>query len=300
MRNDLAKRPGMARNIFSKLLIVGLAVFIVLPAWNLAAEPHWLPFDQNTAVLLLEKVVATRLIPYEVKSEGMTLRVTRLNSLQMDWAQAQFTLDCEFTVDYQKSILNLHQGGQVALTGAGLLAPAEQKLGVRLLQIKELRLEGTPALVGEAARRVLDKGLSGKEYWYGGVAPETSQILTQDNFYQLLQVAINRILPVSGAEEGSTFTLNRLDELVPGHDPGQFEARFDLHGTYKKIVSFAFDGQAAVGVHAWVDPLEMVTLIRIDEVNELHMDHTPGIVSGIVRNLINGKLKGKDIHYTWQ
>jgi hypothetical protein len=280
-----------------------LAVFwLLLIAWSccsFAEEPRWLPLDQETTAVLLEKVASAKLIPHEVKSGDMTLTITRLNGFRMDWDQAQFRLDCDFTVDYQKSFFRIHQPGQVILSGAGLMVPDEQKLGFRLLRINELRLEKVPGMVSDAARQLADKSLAGKEFWYGEPPAAAAEVLGKDNFGRLLQVAINRILPVSGTGDGTTFTLNRLDDLVLGVEPGQFEARFDMNGTYRKLMRFSFQGQAAIETHAWVDPDAMAGLIRIDEVTDLRMDHALGLVSGIVKGMINRRLKGKEVRVTW-
>ncbi len=273
--------------------LVGLMVF---SAPSRAFESHYIPFDWTSAALLLQQTVNTKLIPYDVKGDGFKITITKLNRFTMDWEQSQFILGCSFSGQYQKGFISFSPTGEVEFVGTGLLAAPEQKLGVKLVRISGLRLDGTAGLVSEGARMILDKSLSGKEFWYGQT-PAFSEVLTQNRLGDFLNIALSKNLPLSGDNEQGGVTLTDLRELSLLDEPGRMRARFGIKGTCLRI---NYEGEAAMDIRVAVDPDELAGKIQIDQLTELKLHNTPGLIGGIIKMIANTKLKGKEFSFCWK
>jgi hypothetical protein len=172
------------RSIYGMLLLFAM----LIGGSCFGMEPEYVPFDYKVAATLLKNTVARKLVPHEFKSDGMTLNIIKLNQFQMDWEKSQFHVNFGFRASYNKSFINLERAGEASVTGSGLMSSGEQKLGAKLLRINSIKLEGGNEWIDSAARTILDKSLSGKEFWYG-TPPTSSEELTKDNLGLMLQVA---------------------------------------------------------------------------------------------------------------
>ena len=262
------------------------------------AEPHYVPFNRESAVALIQKTVETKMVPYEIKGNGFVLTITKVQYFKMDWDQAQFTLRCSFDAAYHK-FGSFKESGEFAVVGTGLIAPQEQKLGVRIVAIPAVKLNGVLGQFSEGLKVVVDKSLAGKEFW-NDKAPVASEKMTKENFPMLVQVAIAQQLPWTGGTADATITLLVLHNLTLLPQPGKITASFDMEGTRKGLFFKKHSGRASVDVEVWVDPDQLAGKIRINQINELKLDHTPGIMAGIIRGLVNVKLKGNEIPFSWK
>lgn len=292
------KRPFKFNRNFKLAICMVFLVFIIVGNTFSATAPNYIPFSRDNAAILLQKTVEAKLIPCVIENNGLKLTITKLLDFSMDWEKAQFTLACAFTADSQ-GFFKLNESGEVILSGSGLISKTEQKIGVKLLEIKELKLKHSVGLISEAARVILDKSLSGKELWQAG-PPDSSETLTKDNFTTLLMVALNQELPMTITDNASSVTLIKLDDIALMSEPGQLQARFALKGTSQQLITIPFEGEATVGVSVFVDPDAMAGLIRIEKLTDLKLKGAIGLLDGIIRGLINNKLKGKETQFVWK
>jgi hypothetical protein len=116
----------------------------------------------------------------------------------------------------------------------------------------------------------------------------------------LLQVAINQVLPQTFTSEETTVTLNRVEELYFGAEPGMVQSRIAINGNYQKIFNFAYSGLIGVEVRVLVDPEQLAGEITIDRITNLQLDKSPALLDGIIRRMVNAKLKGQTIAFEWQ
>jgi hypothetical protein len=280
-------------------LVLLLAVLLVNnSALRAEAEPHYVPFNRESAVALIQKTVETKMVPYEIKDNGFVLTITKVQYFKMDWDQAQFTLRCSFDAAYHK-LGSFKESGEFAMVGTGLIAPQEQKLGVQIIAIPSVKLNGILGQFSEGLKVVVDKSLAGKEFW-NGPAPATSEKMTKENFPMLVQVAIAQQLPWTGGTADSAITLLVLHNLTLLPQPGKITASFDMEGTRKGLFFKKYSGRASVDVEVWIDPDQLAGKIKINQINDLKLDHTPGLMEGIIRGLVNVKLKGNEIPFSWK
>jgi hypothetical protein len=274
-----------------------LIVFIFCGGFA-AAGPAYVPFERDSAVALLQKTVETKMLPAVIKGEGLIITVTKLLQFTMDWEKSQFFFRCGFTVEPQKYGI-IKESGEIALTGMGLLAPSEQKLGVKVVNVTGFKLDGPLGGFSDGLRIAVDKSMAGKEYW-NGKAPLSSERLTKDNFATMLRVAITRQLPWTGSTQTTSLTLLALYELSMLPEPGKLYASFAMKGTKKGLFYRDFSGTAGVNVQVRLAPEDLAGIIRIEKITSLQLDGTPRFLEPIVRGLINIKLKGEEIPFSWK
>jgi hypothetical protein len=301
MRRTILKGRTLERRggRISKTLTVIILILIscnALAIW--AAEPHYAPFGPESAVALMRKTVEAKMTPYVIESKGFTLTITKLLDFKMDWEQARFFLKCSFEVRYNKTDL-LKESGQFTMEGAGLIAPEEQKLGVKILAIPSLKMKGLLGQFSEGIKIVAEKSLAGKEFW-NATAPAVSTKLTKENFPLLVQVALAQQLPWTGVTGKTTVTLLVLHNLTLLPEPGKVCASFDLEGTRKGWIFKKFAGRAVVEVDVKINPDALAGVIRISRITDLKLAHTPGLMQGVIRGLVNAKLRGKEISFSWE
>lgn len=288
------------RRYFGRGRVASLALLIMIIGGScFSMEPHYVPFDYKVAGNLLKNTVDRKLVPCEFKSDGMTLTITKLDQFVMDWENSQFRLSFDFRARYNKSFIKLERAGKASVTGSGLMSAGEQKMGVKLLKINGIKLDGGNELIDSAARMILDKSLSGKAFWYGA-PPSSYEELTKDNLSQLLQVALNQLLPQTFTNDGTKVTLNHVEELAFGSDAGMMQSRMAINGNYQKIFHFNFSGLIGVRVWVLVDPEQLAGKITIDQVTDLQLDKSPALLDGIIRRMVNAKLKGQTVEFSWR
>jgi hypothetical protein len=283
--------------------ILGVMLVLTVCLGNAAAlraepEPHYMPFDRESAVALIRKTVEIKMVPYEVKGNGFTLTITKLRYFKMDWEKAQFSLKCSFNAEYNK-FGSFKESGEFTMVGTGLIAPREQKLGVRIDAVPAVKLKGLLGQFNEGIKFVVEKSLAGKEFW-SGPTPTTSEMMTKENFSLLVRVALAQQLPWNGGTEEASITLLVLHDLKLLPKPGELIADFDMEGTRKGWFFKKYAGRAKVALEVWVDPDQLAGKIKIIKINELELDHTPGILEGIIRGLVNVKLKGNEMPFSWK
>jgi hypothetical protein len=295
-----SRSGGYGGRLF-KIIGVMLVLAVLLvnnPALRAEAGPHYVPFDRESAVALIRRTVEIKMVPYEMKGNGFVLTITKVQYFKMDWDKAQFALKCSFDAKYNK-LGSFRESGEFAMVGAGLIAPQEQKLGIRIVAIPTVKLNGILGQLSEGIKIVVDKSLAGKEFWNGS-APATSESMTKDNFPMLVQVALAQQLPWTGGTDDSSITLLVLHNLTLLPQPGKITASFDMEGTRKGLFFKKYSGRASVDVEVWVDPDQLAGKIKINQINELKLDNTPGLMAGIIKGLVNVKLKGDEMPFSWK
>jgi hypothetical protein len=300
MRRTTAKGgpEGRRGGRMSKTLTVIILILISCNALAIrAAEPRYAPFGPESAAALMRKTVEAKMTPYVIENKGFTLTITKLLDFKMDWEKARFFLKCSFEARYNK--VGLEESGEFAMEGAGLIAPDEQKLGVKILAIPSLKMKGLLGQFSEGIKIVAEKSLAGKEFW-NAAAPTASMKLTKENFPLLVQVAMAQQLPWTGVTEKTTVTFLVLHNLKLLSEPGKVCASFDLEGTRKGWLFKKFAGRAGVEADVGIDPDALAGVIRINRITELKLAHTPGLMQGVIRGLVNAKLRGKEILFSWK
>jgi hypothetical protein len=277
---------------------LGISLTVFLLCGFAVAAPNYVPFERDSAVALLQKTVETKMLPAVIKGDGFVVTVTKLLQFTMDWERSQFFFRCGFTIEPQKYGI-IKESGEIALTGMGLLAPSEQKLGVKVTNVTGFKLNGPLGGFNEGLRIIVDKNMSGKEYWYGK-APLASEKLTKDNFATMLRVALIRQLPWTGTTATTSLTLLDLHELTLLPEPGKLHASFDMKGTKKGLFYRNFSGVAGVNVEVRLAPDDLAGIIRIEKITNLQLDGTPRFLEAILRGLVNIKLKGEEIPFSWK
>jgi hypothetical protein len=277
------------------VLAIGLVNNAVLRA---ETEPHYVPFDRESAVALIRKTVETKMVPYEIKENGFTLTITKIRYFKMDWDKPQFTLKCSFNAAYNK-FGSFKESGEFAVVGAGLIAPQEQKLGVRIIDIPTLKLKGILGQFNEGIKFVVNKSLAGKEFW-NGASPASGEMMTKDNFSLLVQVAIAQQLPWTGGTDDSSITLLVLHNLTLLPQPGKVAASFEIEGRRKGMFFKKYSGRASVEVEVWIDPEQLAGKVKINKITKLKLNNTPGLMAGIIRGLVNVRLKGNEMPFSWK
>jgi hypothetical protein len=277
------------------VICLGISVLCSGPA---TAEPNYVSFGRDSVVALMQKTVETKMLPAVIKGEGLIITVTKLLQFSMDWEKSQFFFRCGFTVEPQKYGI-VKESGEIALTGMGLLALSEQKMGVKVINVTGFKLNGPLGGFNEGLKIVIDKSMSGKEYWYGK-APLSSEKLTKDNFAAMLRVAITQQLPWTGKTEKTSLTFLALHEFAVLPEPGKLYAGFDMKGTKKGLFYHNFSGTVGVNVDVRLAPEDLAGIIRIEKITSLQLDGTPRFLAPIVRGLVNIKLKGEEIPFSWK
>ena len=298
----LTKKKQLCQNsgthLISKLLWLPLLVLILCGTSIYGAQPHYVPFERDSAVALLQKTVEAKMVPYVIENDGWVLTVTKLQHFAMDWEKSQFTLKCSFEAKYTK-LGSFKESGEIAFSGTGLIAPAEQKIGVRIQNISELKLKGLLSQFSSGIKLAADKSLADKEFWFGET-PLSSEKLTKDNFDKLVEVAVAQQLPWTGTTDNTTLTFTALHSFAMLPQPGKVVASFTMEGTRKSLVFNKFSGRASVDVDVWIDPEELAGMIKINKITELKLDNTMGLVEGIIKGLVNAKMKGEEIAFSWK
>lgn len=271
----------------------------VLGGHLILAESQWVPLDPDITGKLLAHIVKTQLVGTELGKDGLGLKITALNDFSMDWQRSRFNLDCGFRLSYNNGFFDLEESGTIALSGAGLMSVPEQKLGVKLLKIDGFQLAGFDRRVNAGLQLLLEKGLAEKEFWMEE-APAESEILIKDNLGNLLGVALNQILPQRMDAEGTEVILNRVSQIAFGEEPGNMQARIALEGTYRKWLKLSFAGEAGVNLRVFVDPEALAGKIIIEELTDLQLDRSPAMLDGMLRKLINDRLQGKSVEFSWE
>lgn len=288
------KRQGIIRLLWLSLMMLTCSGNFILGA----ETTRNVPFECESAVDLLQKTVEIKMIPYVIKNDGFVLTVTKLQQFVMDWKKSEFMLKCSFEAEHDK-LDSFKESGEIALTGVGLISPEEQKMGVRINNISELKLKGILAQFSAVIKMVADKSLSGKEFWFGQ-PPTHSKKLTKANFDTLVQVAIAQQLPWTGSTDNTTLTFTALHKLTMLPQPGKVVADFEMEGSRKGLMFNKFSGRACADVEVWVAPEELTGVVKINKITELKLDHTLGLVEGIIKGLVNAKMKGEEIRFSWK
>lgn len=286
----------------SRILWHGLCLMLLLGIGGgslILAESGQVPLDPDVAGKLLAQTLKTQMVGAELVKDDLHLKITGLNDFFMDWGKAQFNLDCGFIVKYDNGFFDLEQSGSIVLSGAGLMSAPEQKLGVKLLQISALQLEGFNKQFNAGIQSLLQKGLAGREFWYDQ-APASSEILTKDNLGTLLSVALNQILPQQISDEDVEVVLNRVDQIAFGEQPGIMQARVSLDGVYQKLFKVSFSGEAGVKLRVLVNPEQLAGTITVEDLTDLQLDRSPALLDNLLRKLINNKLRGKTTEFSWK
>ena|GEM_PF-687247 len=285
----------MLRGILAGLILVA----VMNGGDQAAAEERLLPFNQDLAVSLLEKILAQKVVGREFAGDGIRITMTRLNRFAMDWQTSRFMLDCEFQAGYQKGFIALTESGEVSLEGTGLISAEEQKLGVEINRVNSLRLYRLNATINALVARVLDKMLAGKAYW-PEVAPAGHVVLTKDNLDTLIQVALNRVLPQTVSGDHLRVTLHQVQHLAFRDDPGGMDAVVDFEGEYHHLLKLSCSGRVGAALHVMMDPDTLAGIIRVRQVTELKVDRGAGLFDGILRRMLKAKLEGKEVRFSWK
>lgn len=289
---------GNSKRSVSKWLCLTLLVLSLYGTSVWGVQPQYVPFQRESAVALLQKTVEAKMIPYVIKNDGWVLTVTKLQYFTMNWEKAQFTLKCSFEAEYTR-LGSFKESGEIAFSGMGLIAPAEQKIGVRILNISELKLNGLLSKFSSAIKIAVDKSMADQEFWFGET-PVASEKLTKDNFDKLVEVALAQQLPWTGTTDNTTLTFTALHSFVMLPQPGKVSASFAMQGTRKSLVFSKFSGQAGVDVDVWINPDELAGIIKINKITRLELDNTIGLVEEIIKGLVNVKMKGEEISFSWK
>jgi hypothetical protein len=285
----------MRKSIWILLLII-LTVFSGT-AWG--TKPGYLPLNNETMGTLLQKIIETKLIPLTATNEGLTLNITKLNTFVMDWERERIILNVNFTADYDPGFFKVSAAGRIGITGAGLIAATEQKIGVKLLEIQELKIESSSNAINEPVRRLLNKILAGKEFWQGD-PPSVKETLTEDNYVSLLKIAVAKGLPIHADNEKASITLTQLETLNQTTNPGQFEAVFTMTGRYKSLITMSFEGKMGLTVSVSVDPTELAGETRIDSLTSLDLKNVPSFLDSVIRSIAESKIKGTTSTFSWK
>jgi hypothetical protein len=73
-----------------------------------------------------------------------------------------------------------------------------------------------------------------------------------------------------------------------------------MKGTKKGLFYRNFSGTAGVHVTVGLAPDDLAGTIRIEKITNLQLDGTPRFLAAIVRGLVNIKLKGEEIPFSWK
>ncbi len=283
-----------------RIFILILIVVIFSTGASLGAEPQYVPLDNQSMGLLMQRILETKLIPYTKTNKGLSYTINELQEFAMDWEQECFFIKVKFTAEYDPGFFNVSTAGVIKVKGAGLLSASEQKLGVKLLEVQEVTLDNADELINEPLQKVLNKSLAGKEIWQGD-PPAAKELLNKNNYLDLVKIAIANSLPITANDKKLSLTLNLINELSQaGTVPGQMKAGFDMNGTYKSLLKLNFKGKMGLEVDVLVDPAELAGKIRIDSLSSLDLKNVPSFMDGLIRKLVDSKIKGKVMEFTWK
>ncbi|HEY8462667.1 MAG TPA: hypothetical protein VIM29_01330, partial [Bacillota bacterium] len=103
-----------------------------------------------------------------------------------------------------------------------------------------------------------------------------------------------------GSTDNTTLTFTALHKLTMLPQPGKVVADFEMEGSRKGLMFNKFSGRACADVEVWVAPEELTGVVKINKITELKLDHTLGLVEGIIKGLVNAKMKGEEIRFSWK
>lgn len=297
----MTKRRTLQQQL--KRLILPTSLLLLLGAFSTtSAEPGLVPLTSNVMAKLVEKTVQSKLIPYRIEGDlGVALTLTSLDSFNMDWERGECYAIVSFEVQYINDIVpvGIRQLGRARITGNGLFSAGEQKIGIKLLRIDDLKFKGVLRMASDPIRQLLNKKLTGKTFWMGE-APIQSKLLTRSNWTELLKIAVAKNLPMSETNGKSTVNITNIDSLETLTDPGSFRAKLTADGCYKGLFKIPYQGQAVVIAMVRVNPQALSGTIRVDEIPNVTLSHLPFFVGGMVKRSINHKLRGTEFPFSWK
>lgn len=299
---QLATRTKIFRS--TKTLLLVIAVFIAIVNITYAATTDtstYVPLTCDTVTQLLEYTLSSKFIPMEFTDDkGYTVTLTKLNSFKMDWQSGTFTADIAFkTESTAKNRLQITPIGEATIVGVGLIAPQDQKVGVRIVKIKSLKLKGKLRLIQPIISSMLNNKLAGRESWSNN-APATSAIINETNWIELLKVVIANNLPLTAENKSTSISLSHLNNLTQLNTPGQFEMELVIQGRYKGIVKVGLKGTINLAVEVRVILEELCGLIQIKEVESIDIENIPDALNGIIKHLANEKFGDKEWYFDWK
>lgn len=288
----------------TKTLLLVIVVFNAIVNITYAATtdtPAYAPLTCDTVTQLLEHTLNSKFIPMEfTDNNGYTITLTNLNSFKMDWQSGTFTADIAFkTESTAKKLFQITPVGEATIVGVGLIAPQDQKVGIRIIKIKSLKLKGKLRLIQPIINNMLNNKLVGRESW-GADAPATNTILNETNWVELLKVVIASNLPLTAENKSTAISLSHLNNLTQLNHPGQFEMELVIQGKYKGIVKIGLEGTINLAVEVQVIPEQLCGLIRIKEVKAIDIKNIPDALNGIIKHLANEKFGDKEWYFDWK
>ncbi len=259
-------------------------------------ECRYLPFDHDSAALLVRRAVETKLIPRTLQSDGLTLAVTELTDFAMDWDRGEFTLACAFRLE-SPFLPRFGKTGEVSLTGSVLIAETERRLGLKLLRVNGFRIGDAAGLGETVAGLLLNRNLAGKEFWGGD--PPAGAVLPAAGLDSLLRAAVDQALPRTWNGASSSFTLESMEDLLLMDEPGRMRARVRISGSRRGLFHLAFTGSASLEATVLADPENLAGLVRMERLDELALDGYPRFICRIARSWAERRIRGQEWKFAW-
>lgn len=289
----------------SYILIV-LFLPAVIPLLGLvsakAAGPVFVPLTRDNMALVLERTVQVKLIPVTLRDEsGFAVTLTELKTFEMDWERGEFKAEIAFEAEYVNPWLPIpfRQRGEAVVSGYGLISAEEQKFGGSLRRIDDIRFFGLLRIAHEPIRKLLNKKLTNKALWPGG-APVRSEVLTGDNWTEILQIGIAQRLPHDGGSGKTSYRIMSINRLTALDGPGRYRSEFSLEGRHQGLLNIGFQGIVSASASVWIVPDELRGKVRMEAVQQLDLKGVPALVDGIIRRSVSEKLKLEEFPFEWK
>ena len=280
-----------------KTILIGMLFALLFPATFGGADAGFVPFDRDKIILLLKKTMEMKFLPYRMEDEkGRVIVIKKLHELTMDWQNGNLYIQMVF--EYRQKFLfwQVKKHGEIRVLGQGIFSAAEQKLGIKILQIEHFQMDSI--FSGVILSRLAQK-ITGREIW-PETPPSSYEILTGENLPELLRAAIAKFLPFSGESGDLKLALTALNKIEFLSEPGAVEIDFNFEGEYCLLAKIPFKGCMGVKTTVLVNPEELCGAMRIDSVTRLNFNRSVSLLDGLIQKWAAARLKGKIFEFSWK
>jgi hypothetical protein len=276
-----------------KTFLLLTAAFLILCQGEFAhAEPT--PFNPDDAVTILRRIIEKKAIPFTVKRNDAEICINEIKTMSMDWNTSRIDFSCAFSIR-TTGYIPVFKTGELSVSAEALFSEKENGIGIRLIGIERIMLDDIPESLSKYALSLINKSLKGKEYW-NGENPESSEVLTKQNFSGMMRIILTKKLPFTFNTKKSIITLYHLYKF-DAYRPGKISAVFYMKGTRKGIIDIDYSGVASIDLSLFIDPETLEGYLKIGEISYLKFDDRNAIMQNILSMFTRSNLEGKRINF---
>jgi hypothetical protein len=272
-----------------------VVLFIAAASIPIGAMAAYVPFSPNDASPIILKIIEKKTLPLTIWNKGIKITVKEVKQFNLNWGKSEFDFVCRFDISYSQFV-HIEKTGEISIDGAALLAPTEGKIGIKLTGIRGLAVDGLPRPLEITALAILSSSFVGKEYWTAKPS-STSEILSQQNFSEMIRIMIAHKLPFTFRTGASHITFYEMIYLS-SYRPGKVFASFYVRGLRSGLIDLEYAGVASVDLELYIDPETLDGYVKVERISKLKLENRSGFMQGIIMILTRSKMEEKTIRFS--